>query len=171
MGEVDLLRYLLDEAFDGRGIESTNESQSLMANLATVDVSMWRMKPERSSRTIEAIVMHVGSTKLMYADHAFGSQDLTWESLETRPWPDGEAPMPAALDWLGNAHARVLHHLERLSDDELSLPRRANWGEDRETRWLFSMLLQHDLYHAGEINHIRSLLAGEDRWRWQIYFG
>jgi len=34
-----------------------------------------------------------------------------------------------------------------------------------------SMLLQHDTYHAGEINRIRSLLAGEDRWAWQIFEG
>jgi hypothetical protein len=25
-------------------------------------------------------------------------------------------------------------------------------------------MMQHDLYHAGEINHIRSLLSGDDRW-------
>ena len=33
------------------------------------------------------------------------------------------------------------------------------------------MLLQHDVYHAGEINRIRSLLAREDRWNWQIFEG
>ena len=40
-----------------------------------------------------------------------------------------------------------------------------------ETRWLLSTLLQHDTYHAGEINHLRSLLSGEDRWMWQIQLG
>ena len=58
-----------------------------------------------------------------------------------------------------------------LSDDDLAQPRYANWGELRETRWLLSTLLQHDVYHAGEINHIRALLAGEDRWNWQIFEG
>jgi hypothetical protein len=28
-------------------------------------------------------------------------------------------------------------------------------------------MLQHDLYHAGEINHLRSQLMGDDRWHWQ----
>ena len=37
----------------------------------------------------------------------------------------------------------------------------------RETRWLLSRLLQHDSYHAGEVNHLRSLIDGDDRWRWQ----
>ena len=30
----------------------------------------------------------------------------------------------------------------------------------------------HDAYHAGEINHLRSLLDGDDRWRFvQLGFG
>jgi hypothetical protein len=28
-------------------------------------------------------------------------------------------------------------------------------------------MITHDSYHAGEINHIRSLLDGDDRWRFQ----
>jgi len=32
-------------------------------------------------------------------------------------------------------------------------------------------MLQHDVYHAGEINRMRSTLSGEDRWQWQIDVG
>ncbi len=45
-------------------------------------------------------------------------------------------------------------------------PRPTNWGELRETRWLISTIAQHDVYHAGEVNHIRSILASNDGWRW-----
>ena len=54
----------------------------------------------------------------------------------------------------------------QLSEGDLADPRPANCGELKPTRWLISTILQHDTYHAGEINHIRSLLAGQDRWRW-----
>src|SRR5206468_3415357 len=37
--------YLLDEAFNGRGIEESNESQALMTNLATVGEREWRALP------------------------------------------------------------------------------------------------------------------------------
>ena len=37
MRAIDELVYLLDEAFRGKGIEETNESQSLLANLTTLD--------------------------------------------------------------------------------------------------------------------------------------
>jgi uncharacterized damage-inducible protein DinB len=171
MSAVALLQYLMNEAFDGAGIEESNESQSLMSNLATVDEEMWRARPDASVRTIESIALHVGSCKVMYADHAFGSRALTWESPEVQPWPDGEAPRAETLDWLRRTHRALMAHVEALSDEDLSLPRHANWGELRETPWLLSMLLQHDTYHAGEINRIRSLLAGEDRWQWQISLG
>ena len=33
-----------------------------------------------------------------------------------------------------------------------------------ETRWLISAMIEHDLYHSGEINHVRALLQGNDAW-------
>jgi uncharacterized damage-inducible protein DinB len=167
MSEVGLLVYLMDEAFTGVGIEESNESQSLLPNLATVDAAMWRARPLGTSRSIESITLHVGSCKVMYADYAFGSATLTWGSSEVQPWPDGEAPMSDTLVWLRDTHARLMVHVTSLADADLKVPRLTNWGEQRETRWLLSALLEHDTYHAGEINHLRSLMAGDDRWRWQ----
>lgn len=171
MGQVDLLRYLMDDAFAGKGLEESNESQSLMANLATVEQSMWRVAPGGGRRTIESISLHVGACKVMYAEYAFRDGRLDWDSREVQPWPDGEAPMDEAMRWLRDAHAALMTHVVALSDEDLAGRRPANWGELCETRWLLSILLQHDVYHAGEVNHIRSLLDGDDRWRWQMNGG
>ena len=171
MSEVSLLVYLMNEAFDGVGIEESNESQSLMANLAGVDARAWRARPDGHVRTIESIALHVASCKAMYREYAFGGRSLTWESPEVQPWAEGHSPMAAALDWLRQTHERLVADVSALTDEDLVRPRFANWGELRETRWLLSMLLQHDAYHAGEINHIRSGFAGEDRWNWQIVAG
>jgi hypothetical protein len=52
-----------------------------------------------------------------------------------------------------------------LDDDaELLRLRLTNWGEREETRWIITVMIQHDLYHASEINHLRSLRQGTDRW-------
>lgn len=171
MGDVELLRFLMDEAFAGVGIEESNESQSLMANLATVGAAEWHTHPAGARRSIAAIALHVGACKVMYVDHAFRSAALSWESPEVQPWLDAEAPMAETLAWLRETHARLMEQVAALSEDDLPRLRRANWGESRETRWLLSTLLQHDAYHAGEINHLRSLLAGDDRWRWQQTLG
>lgn len=165
MSDRDLLAYLLDHAFDG------SEFHSLMGNLSTVDESMWSARLPESLRTIGEIALHVGSSKVMYTDYAFGSGSLTWESDEVEPWPPDAPPRREVLDWLREVHAGLMDHVAGLSDAELSRPRMANWGEEKETRWLLSTLLQHDVYHAGEINRMRSLHAGEDRWQWQIALG
>ena len=55
--------------------------------------------------------------------------------------------------------------LMMLEDDaELLAPRMLPWRAHRPTRGIVSTMIEHDLYHAGEINHVRSLLAGNDRW-------
>ena len=38
-------------------------------------------------------------------------------------------------------------------------------------RTIGEIALQHHVYHAGEVNRMRSVLAGEDRWQWQIDLG
>ncbi|MBA2254282.1 MAG: DinB family protein [Chloroflexi bacterium] len=75
--------------------------------------------------------------------------------------------MKEVVAWLRETHATLMAYVLALTEDDLLRPRRANWDEQRETRWLLSMPLQHDTYHAGVINHLRSLLHGDDRWRWQ----
>ena len=165
---LDLLLYLMDEAFRGPGIEETNEAQALLPNLATVGEHHWRAKPVGVVRTVEAITIHVGACKLMYDDYAFGAGKLRFGEPPVEPWADGEAPMADAVRWLEGTHEVLVDHVRTLPDDaELVRPRRTNWGELRETRWILSVMLQHDLYHAGEINHVRSQLSGDDRWRFQ----
>jgi hypothetical protein len=166
MRAVDELVYLLDEAFRGKGIEETHESQSLLANLVTVDDASWRAAPPGGSRTIESIVLHVGGCKIMYDEYAFGAARLRWDDPGLPPWPEGEAPRDEAIAWLTEAHETLIDHVHALHDDDLSRSRPANWGEQRQTRWLIATLLEHDTYHAGEINHIRALLLSDDGWKW-----
>jgi uncharacterized damage-inducible protein DinB len=159
--------YLLEEAFNGRGIEESNESQALLTNLATVNDREWRALPSGAARSIESIVLHVGTCKVMYDDYAFGRGTLHWGQPEVQPWREGSAPMQDAMRWLRDAHQQFVDHVAALSDDDLARPLLTNWGEQRPTRWIIAALVGHDFYHAGEINHLRSLLGTDDRWRWQ----
>jgi uncharacterized damage-inducible protein DinB len=105
----------------------------------------------------------------MYDDYAFGAGTLQWGQPAVQPWQEGSAPMAEALAWLCASHRRLVDHVAALSDAELARPRSTNWGERRPTRWILAALIGHDFYHAGEINHLRSLLGSDDRWRWQQY--
>jgi uncharacterized damage-inducible protein DinB len=159
--------YLLDEAFEGRGIEESNESQALLTNLATVSEAEWRATVGGATRTIESMSLHVGACKIMYDDHAFGRGTKQWGTLDVEGWEPGAAPMEDAIAWLRRAHRSFREHVAELTDDELDRPRMTNWGELRPTRWIVAAIVTHDAYHAGEINHLRSLLGTDDRWRWQ----
>lgn len=163
---IETLLYLMDEAFRGRGIEDSNESQTLLTNLATVDADAWRGLPRSAARSIEAIALHVGAGKVMYDDYAFGAGSLFWDQEAVQPWPEGSAPRAETIRWLEDVHERLAGHAAALADDaELDRPRQTNWGEARPTRWILAAMITHDAYHAGEINHLRSLLGPDDRWR------
>jgi uncharacterized damage-inducible protein DinB len=161
-GGIEELLGLLEEAFRSPG----QESSSLLANLATVDVAAWRALPPGAARTIESITLHVGSCLVMYDDYAFGDGRLAWEDPAVQPWPEGSAPQPATIAWLEAAHDRLAGHVAALDDDaRLAEPRPTNWGEPRPTRWIVAAMITHEAYHAGEINHLRSMLGRDDRWR------
>ncbi|MBA2315024.1 MAG: DinB family protein [Chloroflexi bacterium] len=165
-GGIETLLHLLEEAFRGRGIEESNESQALLTNLATVPETSWRALPPRASRSIEAIAVHVGACKVMYADYAFGAGSLQFGTPAVEPWGEGAASPGDVVPWLEQAHETLVGHVAALADDaELDRPRNTNWGEHRPTRWIVAAMITHDAYHAGEINHLRSLLDGDDRWR------
>lgn len=157
MTGVQQLLYLLDEAFEG------NESHSLLTNLRSVSFEEWTWLPAGGARTIRDIVQHVGGCKLMYENHAFGDASLTWE----HPLVDGKGVLDSvesAAQWLREGQARLRESVAALDDGELLRPRMTNWGEPAETRWIIAVMVQHDVYHAGEINHIRSIYRHEDRW-------
>lgn len=159
---VDAMLYMLDEAFDPPNARPSN--QSLLPNLGAVSDEVWCTVPPGGSRSIKEVALHVGSCKYVYDNYAFGDASLTWQSKLVSPWPDSDPHPAEVIDWIRAGHRRFRHHVAELVDSDLDIPRKANWGIEYPTRWLINVIVQHDLYHAGEINHIRSLLTGDDRW-------
>ena len=165
---IETLLFVLDEAFRGPGIEASNESQALMSNLRSVPDEAWHRLPDGADRSIESIAIHVGACKVMYADYAFGPGTKRFATPAVEPWPLGESEMAEVLPWLERVHGDLVAGVAALaSDDELAAERLTNWGERRPTRWIVAAMITHDAYHAGEINHLRSLLGDDDRWRFQ----
>jgi hypothetical protein len=173
---VDELLYLLDRAFEADG------EHSLLGNLRRVGPDDWTWLPPDGSRSIRTLVGHVGACKLMYENHAFGDASLRWQDIGAHggePPPAGRdwlsvseldarlaavelaAPEPA-IAWLRAAHARLRDSVAALDDAELARPRPANWGKLVETRTLIAVMIAHDYYHAGEINHLRALRQRDD---------
>ena len=96
---------------------------------------------------------------------ASGGPTSTTGSLPQPPRGSGLVTKAAAVDWLREGHAYLTGCIRELSDDaELDVPRKTHWGEMAPTRFLIVNMIEHDVYHAGEINHARAMLENDDGW-------
>ena len=155
---IELLLDLMDRAFSG------NE-HALLDNLATVEAESWTRVTDGGKRSIREITLHVGLFKYMYANHGFLGGDLDYGDEPATPAPERLATVDAAVEWLREAHSYLVRCVGDLSDDrELEALRKAHWGGLVPTFHIIVTMLEHDLYHAGEINRTRALLQDDDAW-------
>jgi hypothetical protein len=157
---IDTLCWLIEEAFEG------DPSHSLLANLRDLREEDWTAAPSGITRSIADILEHVGWSKWMYEDYAFGSATMRGDQPPLVPHGGARSrPHDELLAWLTEGHQRWLASVRALPDDaELDRERLTNWGDRLPTRIIIRIMIAHDLYHAGEINHLRALLQGTDRW-------
>lgn len=157
---IDTLARLIEEGFDG------DPSHSLLANLQDLREEDWTATPGESGRSIADILEHVGWSKWMYEDYAFGTASMRGDQPPLIPEGGARSrPQEELLSWLTEGHQRWLASVRALEDDsELDRERLTNWGEHLPTRDIIRILIAHDFYHAGEINHLRALLQKTDRW-------
>ena len=155
---LDTLSWLIDQAFQG------DPSHSLLANLQALQEDDWISIPSGGQRSIAEILEHVGWSKWMYEDYAFGPASMRGDQPPLVPAEGASSrPRDELLAWLHEGHRHWLGSVRGLPDDSaLSRDRLTNWGELLPTRDIIRIMIAHDFYHAGEINHIRSLLQKSD---------
>ena len=155
---IDEIILLMDRAFAG------NE-HSLIENIRTVREESRNALPQGARRSIREITLHVGMFKFMYANPAFRGADFDYSDPPASPASDRLNTPGAAIQWLHEAHNYLMGCVRELeSDSELDVLRKAHWGEQAPTRHVVVTMLEHDLYHAGEINRTRALLQADDAW-------
>ena len=161
--EINTLCRLIEDAFDG------NTSDSFMNNLTNVREQDWTALPPGGGRSIADILEHVGWCKWMYEDYAFGTASMRGDQPPQIPASGARSrPHDELLAWLKEGHRKWLTSVRALPDDsELDRDRLTNWSERMKTRTIIRSMIGHDYYHAGEINHLRSLLQGNDRWEYE----
>jgi hypothetical protein len=88
------------------------------------------------------------------------------EELQSELILEDEPSTESLLGWVREGQRRLRERVASLSDDELVMSRRRHEGGTKETRWIIGVMIEHDLYRAGEINHLRALMQSNDRWAW-----
>jgi uncharacterized damage-inducible protein DinB len=135
-----------------------------MSNLATARDEDLDSTPAAGGRSIRDIAHHIGGAYVMYANHAWGPGDLSWDD-PALAGPSGDRALLTA--WLEGSLEPFIAGLEALAgDEELDVQRNLSWGGTASTRQIARAMIEHTLYHTGEINHLRALIQGTDRWPW-----
>jgi hypothetical protein len=161
---IETLLYTLDRNFAAPG-PTFGTWHSFLVNLADVRDDDWLWVPEEAERSIFEIVQHVGETKYVYDSCTFEDGSVHWQRGGSVPTIDESTPRDEVVRWLETGHQQFRDHVAALEDDsELELKRSGLWNDEHETRWLITQVIQHDRYHAGEINHIRALRHRNDNW-------
>jgi len=156
---IDLLSNALEGAY------RADRWHALLRNLEPVTREEWDVRPARykvevfgkePELSIGDLVAHVGTAKRMYANRAFGDGAAAWDQLAPTSRDRG-----TMLAWLEEGHAALRNGLAGLRDDtDLLVERIAHWGEPIPVQRFVSIMINHDLYHSGEINRQISLLRG-----------
>jgi uncharacterized damage-inducible protein DinB len=155
---AETLARFADSAFDGR------HWHAVMRNLATCTDDDWDWAPPGGERTIREIVRHIGKCKLIFANQLFGDGTLSWDDPEIAAPARAGGSVDEAIAWLREAHAAFRDGIAGCTADELATTPSGYWDTPRELQWSIEVMIQHEVYHAGEINHIRALRQGDDGW-------
>jgi hypothetical protein len=160
--QVELLLDLMDSAFQ-RPLPANRSDgwHSLISNLENVSDEDWNWLPPGGARSISHIATHCGVAMIVYADYGFGEANMHWPEAI----PPGRVTSTKAglFPWLVESHETLRSALAACTDDQLD-DLRETWdkGDKRPRRWFATTMIEHILYHAGEINHIRALHQSND---------
>ena len=95
--------------------------------------------------SIAWLIVHLAACKIMYVEYTFGAGKLTWDDLV---FPSN---LEAALDYLNASHQSLRTACAELNAENLTQLRKTNWGELWSTEKIIWTLIQHDVYHGGQI--------------------
>ena len=139
------IERLLDQLNRAYGGEAWH-GPALRQLLEDVTEEQARAQPIAGVHSIAEIVAHIQATMDMVSVRLAGTpRELTAEE----DWPDvTRTSWPAALDELDNAASRVSDAVARLTPEDLD---RVVVGKDFTTYVMVHGVIQHNLYHAGQI--------------------
>jgi len=148
-GEVARIIDQFERAYAGDAWHGT----PVRAMLDDVDAGLASARPIAGAHTIWELVGHI-TWWLEAATRRLSGQAI--EAEHDQDWPPSAPPGPAAwtaaLSGLQAAHERLIAAVRRLEDDEVGGP---TPGKNYSKYVLLHGVLQHTLYHAGQISLLK----------------
>lgn len=154
---IEHFLVLLNESFDGDG------AHSLLGNVRDVNAGDWDWAPPGGDRTVRSILEHVAIATHLFAEHTFGAAIRNYaRAAEESPVRTRPTDNDALVAWLRAGHEAFVAGVSAMDDADLDAPTRKHHGELTTKAGAIRTIIQHDCYHAGEINHLRALREGDD---------
>lgn len=159
--EIEFLADRLDSAFQRRMPEDWSAGwHSLLSNLQSVRDEDLDWLPPGGVRSIRHIAAHSGISMLVYSDHGFGAGLMQWPDQYPH---EVRGSKEQIISWLTECHKTLSNALAACTDEQLDEVRET-WdpAERWPRRWFVTTMVDHLLYHSGEINYIRALAQKND---------
>ena len=154
MNEIERIIDQIRRAYDG----DAWHGPPLRAILASVSAETAAARPIRGAHSIREIVRHI----TFWYDgvrRRLGGEIV--EADEIEQWPEaadaGEGAWQGELDDLERAHAALVEAAGKLGDDDLE---RHVPGKPYNAYVLLHGLVQHNLYHAGQVALLKKAAGG-----------
>jgi len=152
MSEVERILDQMDRAFSGDAWHGP-PVMNLLDGLSAEDASK---HPVHGAHSIWELVHHMGAWNAIVLHRLQGEDvEVTTESDWPPVWEVSEAAWKRALENLTESHARLRKAAEGLTDEQLE--QRAA-GPQYSRYVVLHGVIQHDLYHAGQIAILKKAL-------------
>ncbi len=153
MKEINRILDQMDRAFSGDAWHGPN----LMTVLEGISAEDASKHPIRGAHSIWELVHHIGSWKTI-SQHRLGGENV--EITPERDWPPvwevSEAAWKRALENLMESHSRLRASVRHFSNEHLE---EKAAGPDYTRYVVLHGVVQHDLYHAGQIVMLKKALV------------
>lgn len=148
MSEMERIQDQLERAYRGEAWHGP----SLLELLDGVSSDDAAQRPIEGAHTIAELVRHI----VAWENEAVARLDGRGSDLPpAEDWPAGETSWPAHLDALAQAHERLLKAIGEVPESRLDEP---VVGSPGTVYYLIHGVVQHNLYHAGQIAVLKKAL-------------
>lgn len=151
---IQQLIFKFQESFDGRPWFG----ESLMTKLNAVDVKTVNHRPLPSQNSIARLVQHIINWRIFAIKKLQGDADFDIKQNDSNDWTD--VHINNARDW-NKLKATLQDTQEKItgllsSKDDKFMKQRVP-GRQYDFQYLIEGLLQHDIYHLGQIGLVHKL--------------
>ena len=131
---------------------------SYMHHLENMPAEKANKSPLNDGRTIHRIVLHVVAWRLYLLEKMAGNDAFDLQYKSTAEWPEppaGDDGWRISLEKLAETQSGLLPFLQKMDGRQL---RRRVAGRSFDMQHLLTGVLQHDVYHLGQIAFLGTLV-------------